>query len=51
MLELAERLKNVSTHYGIRFIATSGEEEGNLGAQNILSANERCGEEKYAAGD
>ncbi|HAT1577940.1 TPA: aminopeptidase [Raoultella ornithinolytica] len=36
LLELAERLKNVSTHYGIRFIASSGEEEGNLGAQNIL---------------
>ena len=36
MLELAERLKNVPTQYGIRFIATSGEEEGRLGAQNLL---------------
>ncbi|MCS4272932.1 MULTISPECIES: aminopeptidase [Raoultella] len=36
MLELAERLKNVPTHYGIRFIASSGEEEGRLGAQNLL---------------
>lgn len=37
MLELAERLKNVPTRYGIRFIATSGEEIGSLGARNILS--------------
>ncbi|MBV8041099.1 aminopeptidase [Pluralibacter sp.] len=36
MLELAERLKNVPTQYGIRFIATSGEEEGKLGAENLL---------------
>ena len=36
LLELAEHLKNVPTRYGIRFIATSGEEEGRLGAQNIL---------------
>ena len=36
MLELAQRLKDVPTRYGIRFIATSGEEEGRLGAQNIL---------------
>lgn len=36
MLELAEHLKNVPTRYGIRFIATSGEEEGRLGAQNLL---------------
>lgn len=36
MLELAERLKNVPTQYGIRFVATSGEEEGKLGAENFL---------------
>ena len=36
LLELAEHLKNVPTRYGIRFIATSGEEEGKLGAENIL---------------
>ncbi|MET6678999.1 aminopeptidase [Citrobacter amalonaticus] len=36
MLELAERLKDVPTEYGIRFIATSGEEEGKLGAENLL---------------
>lgn len=36
MLELAERLKNVPTHYGIRFIASSGEEEGRLRTQNLL---------------
>ncbi|WP_230354001.1 aminopeptidase [Lelliottia sp. WAP21] len=36
MLELAERLKNIPTQYGIRFIATSGEEEGKLGAENVL---------------
>ncbi|KNC88012.1 aminopeptidase [Trabulsiella odontotermitis] len=44
MLELAERLKNTTTQYGIRFIATSGEEEGRLGAENLLkrmSAEER----------
>lgn len=37
MLELAQALKDVPTQYGIRFIATSGEEEGNLGAENLLS--------------
>ncbi|MCU6668505.1 aminopeptidase [Enterobacteriaceae bacterium H4N4] len=36
MLELADRLKNISTQYSIRFIATSGEEEGKLGAENML---------------
>ena len=36
MLELADHLKNIPTRYGIRFIATSGEEEGRLGAQNLL---------------
>lgn len=36
MLELAERLKDIPTQYGIRFIATSGEEEGKLGAENLL---------------
>ncbi|MFB5745845.1 aminopeptidase [Cedecea sp. S5-13] len=36
MLELAERLKDIPTRYGIRFIATSGEEIGSLGAKNIL---------------
>ncbi|MDX6021271.1 aminopeptidase [Scandinavium sp. V105_16] len=36
MLELAERLKNIPTEYSIRFIATSGEEEGKLGADNLL---------------
>jgi alkaline phosphatase isozyme conversion protein len=44
MLELAEKLKNTTTQYGIRFIATSGEEEGKLGAENVLkrmSAEER----------
>ncbi len=44
MLELAERLKNIPTRYGIRFVATSGEEEGKLGAENLLkrmSANEK----------
>jgi alkaline phosphatase isozyme conversion protein len=29
-------MKNVPTQYGIRFIATSGEEEGKLGAENLL---------------
>ncbi|MGU3416147.1 aminopeptidase [Enterobacteriaceae bacterium C34A] len=37
MLELAERLKDVATEYSIRFVATSGEEEGKLGADNLLS--------------
>lgn len=36
LLELAQRLKAVPTRYGIRFIATSGEEEGKLGAENVL---------------
>ena len=36
MLELAEQLKSVPTEYSIRFIATSGEEEGSLGAENVL---------------
>lgn len=36
MLELAERLKDIPTQYGIRFVATSGEEEGKLGAENFL---------------
>ncbi|MEL4012648.1 aminopeptidase [Dryocola clanedunensis] len=37
MLELAQRMAKVPTRYGIRFIATSGEELGELGAANILS--------------
>lgn len=37
MLELAEQLKSVPTEYSIRFVATSGEEEGSLGAENLLS--------------
>lgn len=36
MLELAGALKSVPTEYSIRFIATSGEEEGQLGAENYL---------------
>lgn len=36
MLELAERLKNIPTNYGLRFVATSAEEIGSLGAQNYL---------------
>jgi alkaline phosphatase isozyme conversion protein len=36
MLELAERMKNIPTRYGIRFVATSGEEEGQLGAKDLL---------------
>lgn len=36
MLELAEQLKSVPTEYTIRFVATSGEEQGNLGAENFL---------------
>jgi alkaline phosphatase isozyme conversion protein len=36
MLELAERLKNIPTAYGLRFVATSAEEIGSLGAQNYL---------------
>ena len=44
MLELATRLKDIPTRYGIRFIATSGEEIGTLGAEDILkrmSASEK----------
>lgn len=37
MLELADALKNIPTQYSIRFVATSGEEEGLLGAENFLS--------------
>ncbi|XTZ39210.1 aminopeptidase [Salmonella enterica] len=37
MLELADTLKDVSTLYGIRFVATSGEEEGQLGAASYLN--------------
>ncbi|EMH4163644.1 aminopeptidase [Pluralibacter gergoviae] len=36
MLELAERLKAFPSRYGIRFIATSGEEQGKLGAKSLL---------------
>jgi alkaline phosphatase isozyme conversion protein len=36
MLELADKMKHMQTQYGIRFIATSGEEEGRLGAENLL---------------
>ena len=36
MLELAERLKSIPTAYGLRFVATSAEELGSLGAQNYL---------------
>ena len=35
MLELAERMKDIPPN-GIRFVATSGEEEGKLGAENLL---------------
>jgi len=37
MLELADALKNIPTQYSIRFVATSGEEEGQLGAENFLN--------------
>ena len=37
MLELADKLKDIQTQYSIRFIATSGEEEGRLGAENVLN--------------
>lgn len=37
MLELADALKNIPTQYSIRFVATSGEEEGMLGAENLLN--------------
>ena len=36
MLELAQQLKSIPTEYTIRFVATSGEEEGSLGAENLL---------------
>ncbi|WP_151995044.1 aminopeptidase [Buttiauxella massiliensis] len=36
MLELATRLKDIPTRYGIRFIATSGEEIGKQGAEDVL---------------
>lgn len=36
MLELADRLRKSHTQYGIRFIATSGEEQKMAGARNIL---------------
>ena len=45
MLELAERMKDMPLRYGIRFIATSGEEIGSLGAKNIL---ERMSKEEKA---
>jgi len=44
MLEIATRMKDIPTLYGIRFIATSGEELGALGAEDILkrmSASEK----------
>lgn len=37
MLELAEQLKSIPTEYSVRFVATSGEEQGSLGAENLLS--------------
>ncbi len=37
MLELAQALKQTPTQYGIRFVATSGEEEGQLGAESYLA--------------
>lgn len=37
MLELAQALKEVPTQYSIRFVATSGEEEGKLGAESYLA--------------
>lgn len=36
MLELAQRLKDIPTGYTLRFLATSGEELGSLGAKNYL---------------
>ncbi|PSN08649.1 aminopeptidase [Siccibacter turicensis] len=45
MLELAERLRDVPTGYTLRFIATSGEEEGRFGSTNYvekMSAQERA---------
>ena len=38
MLELAEQLKSVPTEYSIRFVATSGEEEGSLGRRTSSGA-------------
>ncbi len=37
MLELAQAMKKAPTQYGIRFVATSGEEEGQLGAESYLA--------------
>lgn len=51
MLELAERLKNIPTKYSIRFVATSGEEEGKLGAENLLKRMSAEEKKKYVAGD
>lgn len=36
MLELAQRLQHVKTHYTVRFVATSGEAEGHPGADDYL---------------
>ena len=36
MLELAERLKEVPTHYSLRFIATSGKQIAAAGARSVL---------------
>lgn len=36
LLELAARFQAIPTRYTLRFITTSGEEEGQLGANNIL---------------
>jgi len=36
MLELAQALKTTPTEYTVRFVATSGEEEGQLGAGSFL---------------
>jgi alkaline phosphatase isozyme conversion protein len=36
MLELAERLQNLPTRYGIRFIATSGRDEDQPGIRDVL---------------
>lgn len=44
MLELAERLRDVPTDYTVRFIASSGEEEGRFGSINYvekMSARDR----------
>lgn len=37
MLELAQALKAEPTQYSVRFVATSGEEEGQLGAESFLA--------------